>query len=138
MPIFLKTDSPLAAEAKEDEKESSEKTTMDTEGIEDTGVNVKSRLEAAMYVKGSEEATMEDLINTKDSSPHPPLLCTRHLLRLTSSTTVTPFTMSMFMFCKLLIQIFDISFKHNENNVENNNITDDKNEMSMPIMLTLM
>ena len=27
MPIFLKTDSPLAAEAKEDEKESSEKTT---------------------------------------------------------------------------------------------------------------
>ena len=83
--------------------ESIEKSTMDTEGIEDTGVNVKSRLEAAMYVKGSEEATMEDLINTKDSSPHPPLLCTRHLLRLTSSTTVTPFTMSMFMFCKLLI-----------------------------------
>ena len=75
--------------------ESIEKSTMDTEGIEDTGVNVKSRLEAAMYVKGSEEAAMEDFINTKDSPPHPPLLCTRHLLRLTSSTTVTPFTMSM-------------------------------------------
>ena len=90
--------------------ESIEKSTMNTEGSEDTGVNVKSRLEAAMYVKGSEEAVKEGFINTKYSwrqltcsPPHPPLLCTQHLLRSTSSTTVTPFTMSMFMFCKLLI-----------------------------------
>ena len=67
--------------------ESSEKSTMDTEGIEDTGVNVKSRLEAAMYVKGSEEAATDGFINTKYSwreltcsPPQPPLLCTQHLL----------------------------------------------------------
>ena len=63
----------------------------------------ESSVEVVMYVEGIKKAAMEDFINTKDSPLHPPLLCTRHLLRLTSSTTVTPFTMSMFMFCKLLI-----------------------------------
>ena len=62
-----------------------------------------------MYVKGIEESAMEDLINILEKVNMLPtsssfvMLRSRHLLRLTSFTTATPFIMSMFMFCKLLI-----------------------------------
>ena len=78
---------------------------VEMDAVDHVDLSTKSTIVKQARVRAFQEAAMDNESCDKSATDiecRKKLLCTQHLLRLTSSTTVTPFTMSMFMFCKLL------------------------------------